>query len=85
MHGMAVVGVRELRQRASELVRRAEAGEEITITVAARPSARLVPLAPQSWRTYEDVSDLFAGAGDPDWATDRERVEQALRDPGSLA
>ena len=78
---MAVVGLRELRQRASELVRRAEAGEEITITVATRPSARLVPLAPQSWRAYDDVVDLFAGPADQDWAADHERIDQVLRDP----
>lgn len=37
-------GLRELRQNASELVRRVEAGGEVTITVAGRPSARLVPI-----------------------------------------
>jgi prevent-host-death family protein len=41
-----MVGLRELRQPASELVRRVEAGEEITITVAGRPSARLVAVTP---------------------------------------
>jgi prevent-host-death family protein len=79
---MASVGLRELRQRASELVRRAEAGEEITITVASRPSARLVPLAPQSWRGYTEVAELFAGPADPGWDEDRDRLDQALRDPG---
>ena len=39
------VGLRELRQNASELVRRLEEGEEIVITVAGRPGARLVPAA----------------------------------------
>lgn len=39
------VGLRELRQNASELVRRVESGEEIEITVAGRPGARLVPSA----------------------------------------
>ena len=38
------VGVRELRQQASELIRRAEAGEEIIVAVSGRPAARLVPL-----------------------------------------
>ena len=82
---MAVVGLRELRQRASELVRRAEAGEEITITVATRPSARLVPLAPQAWRGFDDLADLFAGPGDAGWDTDRNRTDQGLRDPWPAA
>ena len=80
---MTVIGLRELRQQASELVRRVEAGEEVTITVAGRPSARLVPIAPQSWRTYGDVSELFNGPADPGWAADRERVDDALREPWS--
>ena len=79
--GVAIVGLRELRQRASELVRRAEAGEEITITVAARPSARLVPLVPQVWRGYDDIAELFAGPGDPLWDQDRDRLDQLVRDP----
>jgi prevent-host-death family protein len=78
---MATVGVHELRRRASELVRRAEAGEEITITVAARPSARLVPLAPQVWRGYDDVAEPFAGPGDALWHQGRDRLDQLVRDP----
>lgn len=41
---MASVGVRELRQRASELLRRVEAGETIEITDRGRPVAALIPL-----------------------------------------
>lgn len=78
---MSVVGLRELRQQASELVRRAEAGEEVTITVAGRPSVRLVPVSRRAWRTYDEVSDVFRGPADPDWETDRDLVDQALRDP----
>jgi len=42
---MASVGVRELRQRASELLRRVEAGETIEVTDRGRPVAALVPLS----------------------------------------
>ena len=76
-----VVGLRELRQQASELVRRAEAGEEVTITVSGRPSARLVPVAPRAWRTYAEVADLFHGPADPDWESDRDQIDQQLRNP----
>jgi prevent-host-death family protein len=41
---MATVGVRELRQRASELLRRVEAGETIEVTDRGRPVAMLAPL-----------------------------------------
>lgn len=41
---MERVGIRELRQNASEYVRRAEAGEIIEVTDRGRPVARLAPL-----------------------------------------
>ncbi len=41
---MASVGVRELRQRASELLRRVEAGETIEVTDRGRPVALLTPV-----------------------------------------
>src|SRR5438552_19034476 len=41
---MATVGVRELRQRASELLRRVEAGETIEVTDRGRPVSVLAPL-----------------------------------------
>jgi prevent-host-death family protein len=45
---MASSGIRELRQRASELLRRVEAGETIEITDRGRPVAVLAPLPKQS-------------------------------------
>lgn len=41
---MATVGIRELRQRASELLRRVEAGETIEVTDRGRPVAVLAPV-----------------------------------------
>lgn len=41
---MSRVGIRELRQNASELLRRVEAGETIEITDRGRPVAVLAPL-----------------------------------------
>lgn len=41
---MSSVGVRELRQRASELLRRVASGETIQITDRGRPVALLAPL-----------------------------------------
>ena len=78
---MEVVGLRELRQNASDLVRRVEEGEEITITVAGRPGARLVPAVARSWRRWADVAELFAGPEDPAWDADRETIPHEVRDP----
>lgn len=81
---MSVVGLRELRQQASELVRRVEAGEEVTITVAGRPSARLVPVSPRAWRQWDDVAELFSGPADTSWGEDRTHTDDELRDPWAL-
>lgn len=75
------VGLRELRQDASELVRRVEQGEEIVITVAGRPTARLVPARPARWRRWSDFDELFRGPADADWDHDRQLVDDELRDP----
>lgn len=80
---VATVGLRELRQDASDLVRRVEAGEEIT--VAGRLSARLVAAESQSWRSFPAIAQLFDGLEDAEWETDRGLVDQALRDPSTVA
>lgn len=78
---MVTVGLRELRQDASELVRRVENGEEIDITVAGRLAARLVPAAPRRWQQWADIADVFAGRPDPDWDRDRDLIDQSITDP----
>ncbi len=78
---METVGLRELRQDASGLLRRVERGEEIVITVSGRPSAKLVPARQTRWHRWNDFDDLFTGAGDPDWSTDRDLLDDSIRDP----
>jgi prevent-host-death family protein len=78
---MSVVGLRELRQQASELLRRVEAGEEVTITVAGRPSARLVPVSPRTWRRWNELAELFTGPPDAAWEQDRARIDEELQEP----
>jgi prevent-host-death family protein len=75
---VTTVGLRELRQNASELVRRAEAGEEITVTVSGRPSVRIVGITPDTWRAYSDVVELFSGRADQDWESDRALIDQSI-------
>ncbi len=75
------VGLRELRQNASDLVRRVEAGETITVTVSGRPAAQLVPLERRTWRRFEEIAELFDGPGDDDWAADRELLDNEPSDP----
>lgn len=74
------VGLRELRQDASELIRRVEGGEVLEITVAGRLSARLVPAAPGRWRTWEDLEELFRGPADEEWESDRDLIDGTVAD-----
>jgi prevent-host-death family protein len=78
---MSEVGLREMRQNASDLVRRAEAGEHVTITVAGRPAAVLGPVTPRAWRHWEDLADVFREPMDDQWDADRDRVDDAPADP----
>lgn len=79
------VGLRELRQNASDLVRRVQAGEEILITVAGRPGARLVAPAPRTWRQWSTVAEVLHGPADPAWDADRDLIDQQIRDPWTTA
>ncbi|HEV2361098.1 MAG TPA: type II toxin-antitoxin system prevent-host-death family antitoxin [Acidimicrobiales bacterium] len=78
---MTSIGLRELRQSASEIVRRVEEGEEIDVTVSGRLVARLVPAAPRRWQRWKDVADVFAGRPDPDWDRDRGLIDGSAGDP----
>jgi prevent-host-death family protein len=61
---MARVGVRELRQRASELLRRVEGGESIEITDRGRPVAVLAPLPDDPLERLRASGDLLPAGGD---------------------
>jgi prevent-host-death family protein len=65
------VSVRDLRNHTSEVLRRVEAGETVTVTVDRRPVARLVPLPrprrPDSMPAGEFFARLaeLGGGADP--------------------
>jgi len=78
---METVGLREVRQHASELVRRAQSGERITVTVSGRPAAELGPVRARAWQTWEDVREVFSVAPDVTWSEDRDLINDEVRDP----
>jgi prevent-host-death family protein len=64
---MTRVGIRELRQRASELLRRVERGETIEITDRGRPVALLAPLPEGSpLQRLRAAGDVEAATGEFD-------------------
>jgi prevent-host-death family protein len=70
-----------MRQNASELVRRAQAGEHVTITVAGRPAATLGPVGSQAWRHWDDIAGIFAQPADAEWVRDRDLLDHSIKDP----
>jgi prevent-host-death family protein len=75
------VGLLELRQHASDLVRRAQSGERLTITVSGRPAAVLGPLTGGPWKRWVDVADVFAIPAAADGDGDRDLIGNSVRDP----
>ncbi len=77
----AEVGLRELRQNASELVQRAERGEQVTVTVAGRPAAVLGPVAGRRWQSWNAVAEVFAVPVDVELVVDLRRADDGPVDP----
>lgn len=74
------VGLRELRQQASDLVRRVEDGEEILVTVAGRPAARLVPVGSKRWRSGREIELLLKTQTDEVWSDEHAERSELLDD-----
>ncbi len=78
---MPSVPQKDLRNNVSDILRRAEAGEELTITVAGRPVAKLSPIAKQRWVGGGALTAVFETPVPRTLASDLGRFEAALRDP----
>ncbi|MBD8059185.1 type II toxin-antitoxin system prevent-host-death family antitoxin [Cellulomonas sp. JH27-2] len=82
---METVGVRELRQNASALLRRVENGERLQVSVSGRHVADLVPAAVaqtgrRTWLTYDEIADVLGTDARLDRPADDE-LDHGLRDP----
>lgn len=78
---MATIPQKELRNNVGEVLRRAEAGEQFTITVAGRPVAQLGPSAKRRWVSQPKLGRVFATPAPQTLAEDLERMPAALTDP----
>ena len=78
---VTTTGLRELRQQASDLVRQAEAGETIIVTINGRQVAQLGPVRRHQWRRAGDIAAIFTGPADADWAADRDQIDNTVQDP----
>lgn len=56
---MATIPQKELRNASGEILRRAEAGETITVTVSGRPVAQIGPVARKTWVPSEQLAPIW--------------------------
>lgn len=78
---MATIPQKELRNNIGEILRRAEAGEEITITVAGRAVARLGPTSRREWVAGPALAAPWRTPTPRTFAEDLERFPAAITDP----
>jgi prevent-host-death family protein len=65
---VTTVGIRDLRTRASELLRLVEAGETLTVTVDRRPVAEIIPLRRRAWVPRAEAVAALRRRADPGMA-----------------
>jgi prevent-host-death family protein len=78
---MATIPQKELRNNVGDVLRRAESGEEITITVAGRPVAQLGPTERRRWVNGPALRAVWQTPAPQTLAVDLERFPAALADP----
>jgi prevent-host-death family protein len=78
---METIPQKELRNNVGEVLRRAEAGEELTITVSGRPVAVLGPLRRARWVQGSRLAELWALGPDPKFEKDLELLGGEMVDP----
>ena len=78
---MPTIPQKELRNNIGEVLRRAEAGEEFTITVSGRPAAHLGPASPQQWVSGPRLGAIWTTPTPETLAQDLERLPGGLLDP----
>ncbi|MFA7266268.1 MAG: hypothetical protein WC054_08145 [Candidatus Nanopelagicales bacterium] len=75
------IGIRELRQNASEIVRNLERGDSYTLTVQGREVGELRLDKRSHWVGWEHAKRVFDTSADPSWADDLQRIEGEIVDP----
>ena len=78
---MPTIPQKELRNNVGDVLRRAEAGEEFTITVAGRPVAQLGPARGGAGSAGADLLRVWDTPAPETLADDLERFPAELADP----
>jgi len=80
---VATIPQKELRNNVADVLRRAEAGEEFTITVSGRPVAQLGPAAKRRWVGPVALARVFQTPAPRTFGEDLARMPATLTDPFS--
>src|SRR2546423_9188749 len=80
---MTTIPQRELRNRVSDVLRRAQQGEHFVITVDGRPVAELGPHRPRRWVGRDRLRSLMAEPAVPTLLDDVRRLEGGLPEANS--
>lgn len=78
---MPTIPQKDLRNNVGDVLRRAEAGEEFTITVAGRPVAELGPVRRRRWVGGPDLARVWETPAPTTLGVDLERFPGGLVDP----
>jgi len=75
------IAQKELRNNVGEVLRRAEAGETLTVTVAGRPVAELGPVHRRRWVTGATLAGIWRDKAPQGMDLDLERLSASIVDP----
>jgi prevent-host-death family protein len=78
---MPVIPQKELRNNVADVLRRAEAGEEFTITVAGRSVAQLGPARRRQWVGGPELDKVWDTPAPETLAEDLDQFPSDLADP----
>jgi len=78
---MATIPQKELRNNVGEVLRRAQSGEQITITVSGRAVAQLGPIRGRAWVDTAHLQELWELPQDRELARDLQAFGSDLSDP----
>lgn len=78
---MDVIPQKELRNHIGEILRRVEAGENLTVTVAGRPVAELHPTGRRRWVSGAPLARVWQGPPPRELEADLGRLDADLVDP----
>lgn len=81
---MDTIPQKELRNQVGAVLRRVEAGETLTVTVAGRAVAELSPVRRHTWVTGRALAGVWGGLAPQTLADDLRRLGADLVDPHSL-